>query len=151
MRHILVVLFSLYLSISAYAQDTLRIYRRESVDTSLYPFWQYNRPKLYDDWFKRIVDCEGLTMPPKEEIDKLRFIAVNSDGFQTDSLSPMYNAVTYARKHIIVISLPYMWDYSIVAHEFLHFVLWYNFGTLYLNPSVSHPKEYFERCNIKPY
>ncbi len=115
------------------------------------PVAEYPRPAIYDKWFVRIAKCEGLELPPQAEIDKLRFFVVNSDQFQNPADSSVaFDAVTFNRPHIIIIVLPHVWNYAVVAHEFLHFVLWYNFGDKYEHYPNTHPVKYFGHCSIRP-
>lgn len=111
---------------------------------------EYPRPPIYDIWFKRIVQCEGLFMPPQEEIDKFHYFMVNQEKFNFPGALGYYDAITNSREHIMIIDLPSVWDYNVIGHEFLHFVLWYNFGPLYSSPGHDHPDKYFGHCGIRP-
>lgn len=115
------------------------------------PIGEYTRPAIYDRWFAKIIKCEGLTMPPQDEIDRIQFFVTNSAAFSNpaDTTNTLFDAVTFPQKHVIIISLPNVWDYDVVAHEFLHFALWYNFGPIYQGPLNSHPSKYFGHCNIR--
>lgn len=113
---------------------------------------EYPRPPIYDVWFKRVVECENLPMPPQEEIDKIQLFVVNAEAFSlpADSTGLTYDAVTNAKQHVMILSLPSIWDYDVVAHEFVHFVLWYNFKDTYSGKGKdNHPKKYFGQCNIR--
>lgn len=137
---------------NAQATDTLQI---TTPDTTRYNpgipmLSEYSRPPIYDRWFKQIAACEGLPLPPQSEIDKITYVVVNSDRFSSDSTGVLYDAVMLNRKYLMIVRLPSVWDYDVIAHEFLHFILWYQYGTKYeVSPNI-HPSQYFSRCNIRP-
>ena len=117
---------------------------------------EYPRPPIYDIWFKRIADCEGFTLPPQEEIDKLHYLVVNSENFSDDTSKtkkyidkPKYDGMISERQHVIILRLASTFDYAVVAHEFLHYLLWFNYGDRYLPRNKSHPSKYFGRCGIR--
>lgn len=127
-----------------YTADTIRLNPSHGM------IEQYKRPPIYDIWFKRIAQCEDLPLPPQEEIDKIKFVVVNAENFALDSLktSARFDALMINRRHVMIVRLPSVWDYGVIAHEFLHFVLWYNFGNKYEVSDV-HPEKYFLKCNIR--
>lgn len=110
---------------------------------------EFPRPPIYDTWLKRIVMCEGLNMPPQSEINRIRYFVVNTDPFKITGNSYWIDAAMLNRQHYMVIALPSVWDYDVIAHEFLHFVLWYQFGSLYDKADNMHPEKYFGKCNIR--
>lgn len=110
---------------------------------------KYPKPLIYDKWFAKIAKCEGLMLPPKEELDKIQYVLVNADGFYSDTTGTLYDAEMLNKHHVMVVSLPYVYKYDVIAHEILHFILWYDFGNKYQPPNTVHPTEYFGHCNIR--
>lgn len=120
-----------------------------SLSINLPPLSKYPKPLIYDKWFAKIAKCEGLTLPPKEELDKIQYVLVNSDGFYSDTTGVLYDAEMLNKHHVMVVSLPYVYKYDVIGHEILHFILWYTYGDKYQSPNTIHPPEYFGHCNIR--
>lgn len=138
---------------TAMAQDTVMVKTKDStrLNTAFPMLAEYPRPAIYNTWFKRIADCEGLSLPPQAEIDKIKFVVVNYESFQANLSGIEYDAIMLNRQHTMIVRLPSVWDYDVIAHEFLHFVLWYHFGNLYeAGSNNTHPAQYFGKCNIRP-
>lgn len=131
-------------SISIVLPDTVRL------NPAYQDIAQFRPPPIYQEWLKRIAVCEDLQIPPKDELDKLNFYLVNHENFRQDTLSVAADAILYARKHLILIRIASVYDYQVVAHEFLHFLLWYTYGNKYQPPNEVHPYKYFGKCNIRP-
>lgn len=125
--------------------DTIRL------DPTLPMVSEFKQPKIYNRWLKTLTECEGVPMPPQEELDRLQFLVVNSELFKTDSASSLYyGGVAFSRHHLIILALPYINDSSVVKHELMHFVLWYDYGDKYTHNPYMHSDEYFTKCSLKP-
>lgn len=144
----------LLLAFPSYAQDSAQ-YTIHPTDTvrlsnSIGTYSEFTRPHAYDVWLKELVACEGLPMPPKEELDRIRFFAINSKSFYLGNDYTELAGLTYNKLHLIFFAMPYVFTESIVKHEYLHFVLWYTFGSKYdFGSGNTHPTEYFNRCGIR--
>lgn len=149
------IILSTLFAFSMYAQEEHRFVQlipRDSIrlTDSLDMFTRFQPPKIYNEWFKRIVECENLTMPPEDEVESLKFYVMNNQSFSMAPLNVQYDGLTFSKEHIIILSYPFVNDYRVVAHEFLHFALWYNFGSKYMEKNV-HPLEYFSKCDIRSF
>jgi hypothetical protein len=115
---------------------------------------QYGIPPVYYQWMVELASCEHLALPPVEDFQQMKFFLIVDTHFKTvmadgDTLDVL--AVTNAPKHVIVSSSPFILDPYIMKHEFLHYVLFYNFPDgRYNNGKNDHPTEYFGKCEVKP-
>lgn len=150
------LVLGLLLSVSSAlnAQYTVRIIPTDTlpIDSTKPMVFEYNPSPVYGEWLRRIVDCEKLQMPSDVELEQLRFYVVNSVAFKIDNNPQRLAGVVFNKDHLVFLAAPYVYDYSIVAHELLHFVLWYNYGAEFDIGSLNvHPIKYFATCGMHPF
>lgn len=109
---------------------------------SLDKFWEYGQPKVYEQWWHEIADCEHIRLP--ESHTQVRFFEVNGAAFIPTGALWYDDGVTYPRIDQIYLATPYVFSKEVVMHEMLHWIIWADGYRLFND----HPIEMFETCGI---
>ena len=104
---------------------------------------EYTQPFYYEAWWKEIGACEHVIVP-EELIKAVRFVYVNSKYMVVDGDLGVLGYADAPHRTIYIV-LPLIYNKSVLMHEMLHFLDYWNGideGVTY------HPKERFETCGI---
>lgn len=110
---------------------------------SLPPMAEYSQPFFYEGWWKEIGACEHVIVP-LELTRAVRFIYVNAKYMVVDGDRGVLGYADAPNRTIYIV-LPLIYDKSVLMHEFLHVLDYWNGideGRTY------HPPERFNACGI---
>lgn len=121
----------------------------------------YIAPAVYEQWWQEIAACEQLPLPVTHY--RVRWYQINA-GMFFDGLQPIYArdstgqirhdeeghvfimwaaAISYPGALEAFVSLPYMFEQTIIKHEMVHFLM------AWAGEPGGHPKERFDgRCGL---
>lgn len=133
---------------------------RPSIDSMISPaapfIGKYPALPIYFHWIVQLAICEKLKLPPAKDFASIEFYEVNTTAFQINQDTTMdYLALTVAAENVMFISVAHVLNRGSMLHEFLHFLLYYNFPDhRYTGPDSltgtlkNHPAIYFKHCGV---
>lgn len=95
-----------------------------TVNLSLPAMGEYEQPLIYETWWKEIGECEHVTVP-LELTKRVHFIYVNAPTMIVDR-DPGVLGFTSGATLTIYIVLPLVYTKTIVMHEMLHMLDYWN-------------------------
>ena len=116
------------------------------VDWALPDMSEYGQPAIYESWWLEIGACEHVIVP-LELTRRVHFVYVNSPTMIVDLQGGIYGYAS-APSFTVFLALPELYHKSVVMHEMLHMLDYWNGideGKTY------HRTDRFETCGIHQY
>lgn len=123
--------------------QTFQTRNEAKLDPSLPWMSEYRPPFIYQVWWREIADCEGLKIPP-DSLKQVQYFQVNAPSFVPEDVPYVVYAVTYENGQTFVAE-PYIWNESLVKHEFLHTLLRWAGDPLW----YEHDPKRFMSCGLR--